>query len=113
LAADTLVRKGAAHSSSALMNRALVPTVARFAAVVSQKVALQGVAVIGAVGGAVVNLAFIEQYQGLARGHFTVRRLERVYGAEAVRAEYDQLEAAELRQLMQIADMSQNTSSEI
>ena len=51
----------------------------------------QGVAIIGAVGGAAVNLAFIEQYHGLARGHFTVRRLERVYGAEAVRAEYDQL----------------------
>ena len=31
-----------------------------------------------AVGGAAVNLAFIEQYHGLARGHFTVRRLERV-----------------------------------
>jgi hypothetical protein len=91
LAADTLVRKGAAHSSSALMHRALAPIVARFTAVVSQKLALQGVAVLGAVGGAAVNLAFIEQYYGLARGHFTVRRLERVYGAEAVRAEYGQL----------------------
>ena len=56
LAADTLVRKGAAHSSSALMHRALAPIVAWFTAVVSQKLALQGVAVIGAVGGAVVNL---------------------------------------------------------
>ena len=96
LAADTLVRKGAAHSSSALMHRALAPIVAWFTAVVSQKLALQGVAVIGAVGGAVVNFAFIEQYHSLARGHFTVRRLERVYGAEAVRAEYDQLKTAEL-----------------
>jgi EcsC protein family len=111
LAADTLVRKGAAHSSSALMHRALAPIVARFTAIVSQKLALQGVAVIGAVGGAAVNLAFIEQYHGLARGHFTVRRLERVYGAEAVRAEYDQLKAAELRQPVQIADMSQGASS--
>ena len=93
LAADTLLRKGAAHSSSALMHRALAPIVARFTAIVSHKLALQGVAVIGAVGGAAVNLAFIEQYHGLARGHFTVRRLERVYGAQAVRAEYDQLKA--------------------
>lgn len=91
LAADTLVHKGAAHSSSALMHRALAPIVARFTAIVSQKLTFQGVAIIGAVGGAAVNLAFIEQYHGLARGHFTVRRLERVYGAEAVRAEYDQL----------------------
>ena len=49
--------------------------------------------VVGAVGGAAVNLAFIEHFHSLARGHFTVRRLERVYGAEAVRAEYDRLEA--------------------
>ena len=103
LAADTLVHKGTAHSSSALMHRALSHIVARFTAVVSQKLALQGVAIIGAVGGAVVNLAFIEQYYGLARGHFTVRRLERVYGAEAVRAEYDQLKVAELRQPAHIA----------
>ena len=89
------------------MHRALAPIVARFTAHVSQKVALQGVAVIGAVGGAAVNLAFIEQYQGLARGHFAVRRLERIYGAETVRAEYDRLKAAERRQPVQIAAMSQ------
>jgi hypothetical protein len=110
LAADTLVRRGAAHGNSALMHRALAPIVARFTAHVSQKVALQGVTVIGAVGGAAVNLAFIEQYQGLARGHFTVRRLERAYGAEAVRAEYDRLKGAELRQAVQIAAMSQRVS---
>jgi len=57
----------------------------------SQKIAAQTVAVVGAVGGAAVNLAFIEHFQEVARGHFTVRRLERVYGAEIVRAEYDRL----------------------
>jgi hypothetical protein len=106
LAADTLVRKGAAHSSSALMHRALAPIVAGFTAHVSQKLALRGVAVIGAAGGAAVNLAFIEQYHGLARRHFAVRRLERAYGAEAVRSEYDQLKAAQIRQPVQIVAMS-------
>jgi hypothetical protein len=64
------------------------------------------VAVIAAVGVTAINLAYlayIEQYHGLARGHFTVRRLECVYGAEAVRAEYDESKAAELRQPVQIA----------
>jgi hypothetical protein len=110
LAGDSLVRKGAAHGNSALIHRALAPIVARFTAHVSQKVALQGMALIGAVGGAAVNLAFIEQYYGLARGHFTVRRLECVYGADAVRAEYDRLKAAELRQPVQIAAMSKRMS---
>jgi hypothetical protein len=46
------------------------------------------------VGGAALNLAFAEHYQDLARGHFTVRRLERVYGADAVRGEYDRIKSA-------------------
>jgi hypothetical protein len=32
-----------------------------------------------------VNYAFIEHFQDVARGHFTVRRLERAYGKEPVR----------------------------
>lgn len=57
----------------------------RFGVTLSQKFALQAVPVIGAVGGATLNAAFLAHYRGLARAHFTVRRLERVYGAEAVR----------------------------
>jgi hypothetical protein len=29
-----------------------------------------------------VNYAFIGHFQGIARGHFTVRRLERLYGKD-------------------------------
>lgn len=93
-AADTLMNKGAAHGGSAVVLRFLSPLVARFSAIVSQKLAAQAVAVVGAVGGAAVNLAFVEHFQDLARGHFAVRRLERAYGAEAVRAEYDRLQSA-------------------
>jgi hypothetical protein len=31
----------------------------------------------------------MEHFQDVARGHFTVRRLERIYGKERIRAEYD------------------------
>ena len=44
---------------------------------------------LGAAGGAAINYAFIDHFQVLARGHFTVRRLERIYGPDVVRAEYD------------------------
>ncbi len=90
-AADLVVHKGAKHGSSAMAIRFLAPVVARFGALVSQKVAAQAVAVVGAFGGAALNFAFSEHLQGLARAHFAVRRLERAYGAEAVRAEYDRL----------------------
>jgi hypothetical protein len=38
-----------------------------------------------------VNYAFIEHFQDVARGHFTVRRLERLYGKDKIRTEYDQI----------------------
>lgn len=47
--------------------------------------------VFGALGGAAVNYAFIEHFQDVARGHFTVRRLERIYGKRLVRMEYERL----------------------
>jgi EcsC protein family len=66
---------------------------ARFGVVVSQKVAAQALPVVGALGGAAVNYAFIEHFQDIARGHFTVRRLERIYCKERIRAEYDAIAA--------------------
>jgi len=48
---------------------------------------------IGAAAGAAVNLAFLEHFRSVARGHFTLRRLERVHGAVAVRAAYEALAA--------------------
>jgi hypothetical protein len=63
----------------------------RFSGPVLEKFAAQSVPVIGAAGGAAVNLVFINYFQDMARGHFTVRRLERKYGAEIVRQEYDRI----------------------
>lgn len=102
-AADTMINKGSLHGGSALAMRALSPVINRFGAIVSQKIAAQSVAVVGAIGGAAINLAFIEHFQELARGHFAVRRLERVYGAEAVRAEYERLRNGEPGEPLQIA----------
>ena len=52
---------------------------------------MQAVPIIGAAGGAAVNYAFAEHFQSLAFGHFTVRRLERVYGSELIQVEYKRL----------------------
>jgi EcsC protein family len=63
----------------------------RFGVVVTQKLAAQAVPIIGALAGAAVNYAFIDHFQEIARAHFTVRRLERRYGKDAVRTAYDKL----------------------
>jgi hypothetical protein len=90
-AADIVVNPAVAAGGSAAIMRLLSPLTARYGTLVSEKLAAQSVAVIGAVGGAAINLAFAEHFQQQARGHFAVRRLERAYGAERVRAEFDRL----------------------
>src|ERR1700748_147655 len=92
--ADFALDKGAVREGAPFLVRFLTQIASRFGVVVSQKIAAQTVAVVGAVGGAAVNFAFVEHFQNVARGHFTVRRLERVYGADIVRAEYDRLKLA-------------------
>ncbi len=91
--ADFAVDKGAIREGAPIFVRFVTQIASRFGVVVSQKVAAQAAAVLGALGGAAVNFAFIEHFQNVARGHFTVRRLERVYGADVVRAEYERLKA--------------------
>jgi predicted outer membrane lipoprotein len=54
-------------------------------------VAAQAIPIIGAAGGAIINTLFIDHFQDMARGHFTVRRLENIYSKEIVKEAYDQL----------------------
>jgi hypothetical protein len=63
----------------------------RFAVPVSEKAAAQAIPVLGAAGGAVINTLFINHFQNISQAHFTVRRLERLHGPEAVRAAYSSL----------------------
>lgn len=65
--------------------RLLAEVAGRYGMQLGQKLAAQAVPVAGAVCGAAINTAFMAEYEGLARAHFTVRRLERIYGAAAVR----------------------------
>jgi hypothetical protein len=76
-----------------LLVRFIAQVASRFGTVVTQKLAAQAIPVIGAVGGAAVNYASIEHFQQVARGHFVVRRLERVYGKDPVRQEYERFAA--------------------
>jgi hypothetical protein len=88
-ASAELAAKGFASHGSAALIRLLNVIAARFSVQVTEQIAAKSIPVIGAVLGALVNTVFIEHFQQMARGHFTVRRLERKYGEAAVRAAYD------------------------
>src|SRR5216683_3390898 len=91
--ADFAIDKGVVREGAPAVVRFVAQIASRFGVVVSQKVMAQAVVVVGAVGGAALNLAFAEHFQDLARGHFTIRRLELTYGADTVRVEYDRLKS--------------------
>jgi hypothetical protein len=86
-----LAKKGLAKGGGPPLVRLIALIAGRFGVVVSQKTAAQLVPVIGAAGGALINTVFIAHYQDMARGHFTVRRLEKIHGIEPVRLAYESL----------------------
>jgi len=90
-AARFIAERGALAEGAPALVRFIAQIAARFGVVVTQKLAAQAVPVIGALGGAAVNYAFIDHFQEVARAHFTVRRLERRYGKETVKAAYERL----------------------
>jgi hypothetical protein len=92
-AASYLVERGALELSGPMMNRFMAELVSRFSIVVSDRLAASALPVIGAIGGAAVNVIFMNHFQQIAKGHFTVRRLERRYGPELVRRHYAEIAA--------------------
>jgi hypothetical protein len=90
-AARFIAERGVIKEGGPVLVRFITQVASRFGVVVTQKVAAQTIPVVGALGGAAVNYAFIEHFQEVAQGHFTVRRLERFYGKSVVRAEYERL----------------------
>ncbi len=90
-AAEYIVEKGMVKKGAPVLVKFINAVAARFGLVVSEKVVAQAVPLIGAAGGAVINAIFIDHFQDIARGHFIVRRLERRYGEEFVRQEFEKL----------------------
>ena len=74
-AARYVTERSLIEESAPALVRFLAQIAARFGLVVSQKVAAQAVPVLGALGGAAANAAFMDHFQSIARAHFTVRRL--------------------------------------
>lgn len=90
-AAEYVAAKGISKESAPALVRFIAQIAQRYGITVSEKLASQAIPIIGAAGGAVINLIFIDHFQDMARGHFTVRRLERKYGYDIVKSEYEKL----------------------
>jgi EcsC family protein len=90
-AARFITERGIVEEGAPILVRFIAQVASRFGVVVTQKLAAQTLPIVGALGGAAVNYAFIDHFQDVARGHFAIRRLERAYGKEIVRAQYERI----------------------
>ncbi|KXU90137.1 peptidase [Paraburkholderia monticola] len=91
-ASSEVASKGFTTHGSAALLRLLNAIAARFSVQVSEQIAAKSIPAIGAVLGAMVNTVFMDHFQQVAHGHFTVRRLERQYGQPTIEAVYRTLD---------------------
>jgi|HubBroStandDraft_6_1064221.scaffolds.fasta_scaffold256268_2 hypothetical protein len=85
------LERGAIDASAPVVASLVGEIVSRFGLVVSDKVAAGALPILGAVGGATVNIVFMDHFQRVAHAHFTLRRLERTYGSAHIKERYAEL----------------------
>ena len=90
-AAEFVAQRGIAEEGTPIAIRVMANLASRFGVIVTDKMAAEMMPIFGALGGASINLLFINHFQAAARGHFIVRRLERKYGGEFVKTEYEKM----------------------
>jgi len=90
-AAEFTVTKSFAEESAPALVRFIINIAQRFSIQVTEKAAAQAIPAIGAAGGAIINTIFIDHFQDMAKGHFTIRRLEKIYDKEIIKAAYKEL----------------------
>lgn len=83
-ASEFLVTKSFADESAPVLIKFISMIAERFGVQVTEKAAAQAIPALGAASGAIINTLFMDHFQDMARGHFIVRKLERIYGKATI-----------------------------
>lgn len=89
---EQLTTKAGTKGTTPALMRFIANVSQRFGIQISEKAAAQALPILGAAGGAIINTVFIDHFQDMAKGHFIVRKLERIYGEEIVKKTYKSLD---------------------
>ncbi len=90
-AVTQIAQRGILHEAASPLTRFIATIAARFSIVVTEEAAATAVPIVGAVSGGLINLLFLNHFQEMARGHFTIMRLETRYGTQLVQRTYKEL----------------------
>ena len=82
------ISEALARGTAPVLLRIIHVVASRFQVVVTQKAAAQSVPLVGAGMGALINAAFTDHFNRVARYHFGIMRLERRYGRAEVETVY-------------------------
>jgi len=85
-AGQVAARRGVAARTAPAVVRLISNIAARFGVVVSEKAVAQSIPLLGMLGGAAINALITRHYLNLAKGYFSLRRLEREHGEAFVQA---------------------------
>lgn len=88
---EQILNQGLSKLGKSGFSRFITEIASRYGIVISEKTAVQIVPILGAGAGGLINVLFMDHYQETARGHFTMRRLERRYGSDVMQSEYARL----------------------
>jgi EcsC protein family len=94
-AAAHIAKNGLAQEEAPALVKMIIQIAQRYSITVTEKAAAQLMPVIGGIGGALINTIFIAHFQDVARGHFTVKRLESEIGAKQVKEKYAEIRKAQ------------------
>ena len=90
-AAHYVLRRSTALEAGPAVVRMVSAIAPRFGLLVSQELAAAAIPIIGAATGSSLNIAFVQHFNNIARGHFAVRSLERKYGEGRIREEFERM----------------------
>lgn len=88
------LEKGMSAASAPLINRLLTEATRRLGFALSERVLVGALPLVGAAAGSVVSLLLLRHFQNVATAHFTVRKLERMYGVLLIRHHYRDIQNA-------------------
>lgn len=88
-----VLARGLEDPAAPVLARLVSAVASRLQVPLSQKAAAMAVPAVGAATAATLNVIFMQHFQDMARGHFVLRRLERSYGKDTIRAAYAGLSA--------------------
>jgi hypothetical protein len=86
-----ITEKGIIEEGAPLILQLIAKIAEKFSTQISQKVMGQAIPIIGAAGGSLINTLFMDHFQDMAKGHFTIRRLEKQHTPSYIKKIYRSL----------------------